>query len=134
MVEVIENNSRTEDREGLSKTTSSSLAGTYRIRVLLGTLFALVVADGIISHFIVAQGLGRELNPFLQTLVVQGSFLAIKVAGALLSAFILWRMYWKRPHISETITLCMVIVYTGIVYWNLFVFLIAQSQTIFLAI
>ena len=133
MVEAIVKKSKTEGVEGSSKTTVSSSTGTYRIRILLGTLFALVVADGLISNFLVAQGLGRELNPFLQTLVGQEDFslLLLKVAGALLSVFILWRTYGKRPQISATMALLLVIVYTGILYWNIFAFLITQAQTFF---
>ncbi|MFC2068836.1 DUF5658 family protein [Chloroflexota bacterium] len=126
MFNVINNDPKTNSVEGTIKTVSGSLVDTQRISGLLGTLFALVVADGIISNFLVAQGIGRELNPFLQTLVGQEAFLLLKVTGAVLSAFILLNIYWKRPHFARIITLCMVAVYTGIMYWNLFVFIIAQ--------
>ena len=70
--------------------------------------------------------LGTELNPFLQALVGQEHFLAIKVAGALISTIILWDIYRKRPQMALMSTLCIVVLYTGIVYWNLFTFFIAQ--------
>ena len=37
-------------------------------RVLLGTLFCLSVADGILTRFIVSEGLGSEGNPWLRNL------------------------------------------------------------------
>lgn len=111
----------------MSKTIVSSLAGTNRIRNLLATLFCLIAADGIISTYLVRQGLAQELNPFLKHLVAQDNFSLLKVAGALLSVFILWRLYKKRPYMSAVITLSTFIVYTGIVYWNLLVFGIAQA-------
>ena len=83
-------------------------------------MFALVVADGLITNFLMTHGLGREWNPFLQTLVGGEPFLLLKVGGAFLSALILWDIYKKRPQMAAISSLCVVVVYTGIVYWNLF--------------
>ena len=96
------------------------------MKYLLLTLIALVVSDGLISQFIVRHGLGREGNPFLQTFVSEGNFLLIKLAGALLCTLILWNMYKTRPRVALISTLSFVILYTGILYWNLGVFLIIQ--------
>ena len=96
------------------------------MKYLLLTLIALVVSDGLISQFIVRHGLGREGNPFLQTLVSEGNFLLIKLAGALLCTLILWNIYKTRPRVALISTLSFVILYTGILYWNLGVFLIIQ--------
>ena len=57
------------------KTTGSYGIETHGVRNLLGTLFALVVADGLISDFLISQGLGRELNPVLSAFMEQGTFL-----------------------------------------------------------
>ena len=110
----------------MPNTISSYLVETRSIRNLLVILFALVVADGVISNFLIAQGLGRELNPFLRILMVQGNFLMLKVVGAALSTFLLWNIYRNRPHISATVIVGLVIVYTGIVYWNVFAYFIAS--------
>ena len=96
-------------------------AGTRRMKCLLGALIALVVADGLISHFGVTQGLAREGNPFLQTLVGERSFLLIKVAGAFLGAFILWDIFKTRPKLALVSSYSFVGLYSGIVTWNLFV-------------
>ena len=108
------------------KTISTYFTGSRRMKYLLLTLIALVVSDGLISQFIVRHGLGREGNPFLQTFVSEGNFLLIKLAGALLCALILWNIYKTRPRVALISTLSFVILYTGILYWNLGVFLIIQ--------
>ena len=115
------------EKEGrLSKTGKGSFAQIRRIRCLLGTVFALVVADGLISSFLVTHGLRREWNPYLQTLVIDDNFLLIKVAGALLCTLILWDIYKKRPKMATISTLCIVVLYTGLLYWNLGVFFVGQ--------
>ena len=95
------------------------------MRYLLGTLIALVVSDGLISHFLVKRGLGREGNPLLETLVGEGNFLVIKVLGVLLCALILWDIYKHFPKLALISTSCFVVFYAAVVSWNLGVFLIA---------
>lgn len=91
---------------------------------LLGALIALVVSDGLLSNFLVRAGLGREGNPFLETLVGEGIFIVIKVFGVLLCALILWDIYKRRSKLAVITTLCFVVLYAGIVLWNLYVFFI----------
>jgi hypothetical protein len=94
------------------------------MKYVLVTLVGLVVADGIVSRFLVRYGLGREGNPFLQTLVGQNNFLLIKLLGALLCALILWDLYKRRPRIALTSSLLFVVLYTVVVYWNLGIYLV----------
>ena len=102
-------------------------AGIHRMRYPLGALIALVVSDGLISHFLISHGLGREANPLLQTWVGEKSFLVIKVVGVLLCALILWDIYKTRPKMALISSLCFVALYIGIVSWNLSVFFITQG-------
>jgi hypothetical protein len=104
-----------------AKAVKGYFAGDSRFKRLLGILIALVISDGVISYFGVSQGLAREGNPFLQTLVGEQNFLLIKVAGALLGAFILWDIHKTRPRMARISSYCFVGLYTGIVVWNLFV-------------
>jgi len=108
------------------KTFKSYFAGSYRIRILLGTLIALVISDGLITKFLMTHGLGLEWNPFLQSLVGEERFLVIKVAGALLAALALWDIYMRYPKLSLVTTSCFVMLYTVIVFWNLFAFCVSQ--------
>ena len=97
------------------------------MRYMLYTLFALIVADGILSNFLVIQKLGREWNPFLKNLVGSEQFLLIKACGALLVVVIMWEIYKKRPRMAIVSSLCFLVLYTGIIYWNSFVFLLAGT-------
>jgi len=95
------------------------------VRYLLYTLFGLIVADGLITQFLVTGGHGSEANPFLRAWVGQGWFLVIKVAGAFLATLLLWINYNKKPRAIYTITVAFLIFYMVIVFWNLFVCFLA---------
>ena len=90
-------------------------------RYALITLFGIVVADGLISQFLVTGGYGSEGNPFLMSLVGSGSFLAIKIAAAFLATSLLWIRYNTNPRLVNTVAVVALGFYTAIVYWNLFV-------------
>ena len=126
MFEVINNEIGEDEEKTLPKVIVNSFSPLRKIKYLLGVLFALVVADGILTNFLITEGLGREWNPFLQTLVGKESFLFIKIAGALLSILILWDVYKKWPRVAINSVICVVILYTGIVYWNILTFLVGQ--------
>lgn len=85
-------------------------------------MIALVVADGIISRFLVLRGFANEGNPFLRAWIDQDLFLSIKLAGAALAAIILWRVSTRFPHASFYITLFFVAGYTVLVLWSLLIF------------
>ncbi len=108
------------------KAVRSYFSGGHRIRLLLGALFALVVSDGLISKFLVSQRFGLEGNPFLQPWVGEDNFLIMKLAGALFAVLILWDIHKQNPRLSFVSASCFVMLYTGIVLWNLFAFFIAQ--------
>lgn len=95
------------------------------VRYTLLVLFGVIVADGLISQFLVTGGYGSEGNPFLMSLVGAESFLAIKVAGAFLATLLLWIKYNTSPRLVNAVAVTALAFYTGIVYWNLFVFLFA---------
>ena len=94
------------------------------MRYLLGTLVALIVADGLISVFLVRYGFGRESNPFLESFIGEPVFIVIKGLGALLCALILWDIYRQWPKLALIATSCFVVLYTGIVLWNVLVLFI----------
>jgi len=96
---------------------------SHTMRLTLYTLFGLIVADGLLTQFLVTNGHALELNPFLQAWVSQDSFLAIKVSGAFLATAFLWIRYNAKPKPVYIITVVFLAFYTGVVFWNLFVFL-----------
>ena len=93
------------------------------MRLMLYTLFALIVADGLITQFLVTNGHALEANPFLRAWVGQDLFLTIKVSGAFLATLLLWIKYNRYPKLVNIIVSVFLTLYTGIVFWNLFVFL-----------
>jgi hypothetical protein len=94
------------------------------IEYLLGTLLSLVVADGLISQFLIKSGIGQEGNPFLKALVAEGNFLIIKMCGAVVCVLILWNMARRVPRLVFIVSVSLVSVYTAILFWNLAVFFI----------
>jgi hypothetical protein len=108
------------------KKLTGYFTGSRRISYILGALVVLVISDGLISNYLIGRGLAWESNPFLQTLVGGGPFLLIKIVGVLVSALILWDIYRHWPKLGLISSLCFVGLYTGILFWNVCVFFIAQ--------
>jgi hypothetical protein len=100
------------------------------VRYTLYVLFGIIVADGLLSQFLVTGGYGVEANPLLAPLVGGESFLAIKISAAFLATLLLWIKYNTRPRLVYTITVVALGFYTTIVYWNLFVFVLTAYQPI----
>ena len=98
-----------------------------RIEYLLGTLLSLVVADGLITQFLIRSGLGREGNPLLKVLVTEGDFLIIKMCAAILCVLILWNIARRLPRLIFIFSTCIVGVYTALVLWNVAVFLVFRA-------
>ena len=97
------------------------------MRFMLYTLFCLIVADGLLTKFLVTNGHAIEVNPFLQAWVGQELFLAIKVSGAFLVTLLLWIKYNAKPKLIYIFTAVCLAFYTSIVFWNVSVFLTTQA-------
>ena len=108
------------------KVPNSFKVRSHTMRLVLYTLFGLIVADGVLTRFLVTGGHASEVNPFLQAWVGQNLFLAIKVSGAFLATLLLWTKYNAKPKLIYIITVVFLAFYTSIVLWNLFVFFITQ--------
>ncbi len=102
--------------------TTRRLNSNKIIKYLIGALAVLVVADGLVSHFLISHGLAREGNPLLVVLVGRWNFLAIKVVGAVVCSVILWDIYKSWPKLALISTSCFVSVYAVIVSWNVGIF------------
>jgi len=100
------------------------------VRYTLYVLFGIIVADGLISQFLVTGGYGSEANPLLMSWVGEESFLAIKISGAFLATLLLWIKYNANPRLVNTVAVVALGFYTTIVYWNLFVFLFMTYQPV----
>ena len=91
---------------------------------LLGVLVSFVVLDGVITELLLAHGLARESNPFLEPIVGEPMFMVLKSVGALLAAFILWDIYRHWPKLASIAAWALVSAYGIIVLWNASLFLI----------
>ena len=98
---------------------------THLVTHLILVLFSLVIADGLMSQFLISNGLGYESNPFLANMLLTTDFLAIKVGGAFLSAILLWVVSKRRPQLVLFTSVILVVFYTIILFWNIFVFSIS---------
>jgi hypothetical protein len=96
-----------------------------KIEYLLGTLLGLIVADGVISQFLIKEGLGQEANPFLRTIATSSDFLIIKMCGAVLCVIILWNIAKRSPKLILVFSSFVVAIYTAILFWNIAVFIIS---------
>jgi len=96
-----------------------------KVSYTLCALFGIIVADGLISQFLVTGGYGSEGNPLLMSWVGGEWFLALKIAAAFLVTLFLWIKYNASPRLVYTVAVVALGFYTIIVYWNLFVFLFA---------
>jgi len=95
-----------------------SPTGKNKMKILLGTLIGFIILDGVLTEFLLGNGLAREANPFLKPLVGDIGFMVLKVVGALLVAFILWDVYRRFPRVAAIATWAAVAGYGGIVLWN----------------
>ncbi len=117
------------NRSGKQGKLKSGRLLTIRIRragYLLCLLLGLVIADGLLSNFIVQMGVGKEGNPFIQSIVGQTSFISIKLLAALIGGLILWRVFSRHPKLGLVSIMFFVVLYTAILWWNLAIFFIAQ--------
>ena len=105
----------------------SYFSGDRKIELLVVTLACLVVADGILTEFLVTRGLGFEANPFLAIWISNDSFLIIKLVGGVLAALMLWDLHRRHFKTTFLVSLCLVIAYTVIVFWNLFSLLLTLA-------
>jgi hypothetical protein len=95
--------------------------GSYQIRILIGALFAAIVADGIITRYLIHNGFAQEGNPFMVYWVVEDKLLSVKILGGLLAALYLWSVYRRFPKLSIIFTSIFLTGYLLIVCWNLLI-------------
>jgi hypothetical protein len=92
---------------------------TYSIRILLGALVATIVADGIITQYLIAMGFAHEGNPFLHFWIQEDTFLIVKLLGGLLAAIYLWNIYRRHSKLAIVCSSMFLTLYTFIIFWNL---------------
>jgi hypothetical protein len=106
-----------------TRSLTDYFAGSRRIMIILGALFAAIVADGIITKFLVLNGFATEGNPFLGDWVIDDKFFTLKIFGALLALCYLWSIYRRHPRLSIGFSAILLAVYTFIVLRNVLILL-----------
>jgi len=109
----------------LSRRVKSYFADSYQIRILLAALIAVVVADGVITKFLVHNGFAKEGNPFLYLWVHNDAFLVLKLLGGLIAAMYLWGIYKRNKKLSLGFSSVFLTGYTFIIFWNVFIVVLA---------
>jgi hypothetical protein len=103
------------------------MLSSVRFRYALLLLVSLILADGIITEYVTYYGLAWESNPILRGLLPTGHFMLVKIVGSLMVVLLLGSIYRQQPKIATTATWLFVLVYTGIVYWNISGLLLVSS-------
>lgn len=88
------------------------------MKVLLAIMVQFEVWDGLITSYFVGRGLAKEGNPLMASLVEDGSFIWVKVVGALLCIPALWFIYKRFPKVGISAAAIVVLFYVAIVFWN----------------
>ena len=107
----------------VTKTQPLDRSQRRNLMILWGSLFGLVVADGVITEYLVTDRFGYEWNPFLAVVVGNNDFLILKAFGAVLVILILRNVAKRNYRVSLGASFSCVLLYTGIIFWNLIAFL-----------
>jgi hypothetical protein len=91
---------------------------SYRFYLLLAGLVILVVADGLITGYLVNNGIAAEGNLLLRHWAGEWYFPVIKGLGALLCGLLIWDIYRRWPKLATVSSTLFVIGYGAIVSWN----------------
>ena len=97
-----------------------------RLYYLLAAFMLFQIGDGVLTHFLVTGGIGKEGNPFLVALVGESTFFALKIAGAVLCGLILWDVSRRYPKVAFIATCCCTFFGAAIVVWNASLFMWAH--------
>jgi hypothetical protein len=112
---------------GVTSPVAISVTNSRNQRLLLGALFSLSVADGVVTRFIITEGLGSEGNSWLALLASSDALIAVKIVATLLAIILLWILHYRKPKLVLNVTIALVCWYTLVVFWNLFI-VIAGSR------
>ncbi|GEM_PF-2039601 len=89
------------------------------LQLLWGALFALILADGLITEFAVNNDVGYEANPLLADMLGSHKFFFFKLLGAVLVILFLRNISKKHYRVGLISSYIAVILYIIVVFWNL---------------
>ena len=95
------------------------LLQSLRFPFVLMLLAGLMLADGLITEYLVNFGITSEGNPFMRGALAGSYFMPVKIIGAWLSALILASIYQHNPKLAAGVAWVFVGIYTVTIYWNI---------------
>lgn len=84
----------------------------------------MVVADGVLTNILIQKGIASEGNPLLVDIAGEAALIVLKVAGVFLASLIILNISRRYPRTAFWTASIFLLVYTGIVTWNLYLLLI----------
>lgn len=103
------------------------LSSRRAVRWVLVAFVLLVIADGFLTNLLIQRGIAHEWNPFLVLLAGRGALLVAKIIGAIVCALLLWDVYSHWPRLGFISSYISLLVYFGIVLWNLSLYLATHA-------
>lgn len=89
------------------------------LQLLWAALFALILADGLITEFAVNNDVGYEANPLLADMLGSHKFFLFKLLGSVLVILFLRNISKKHYKVGLISSYIAVILYIIVVFWNL---------------
>ena len=90
-------------------------------------LFIFVVADGLITNYLVNNNLAREANYLLSDFAGTSSLIVMKIVGGLVVILIMWHISKKRYTVAKVASSLFVVSYGLIVSWNILCSLLSTN-------
>jgi hypothetical protein len=89
---------------------------SYIIYIVLATL---VIADGVITNYLINSGLAYESNGFISSYAGTNKLLLLKIVGVISAILILYKISLKHKKLAQYTTLSFSVIYGLIVIWNI---------------
>jgi uncharacterized membrane protein len=89
------------------------------MKIILIILAGFEIFDGFLTHLLVGNGMVREGNKLIETIVYEGNFLLLKIIGAFISIMALWYVYRRFPQVALATASCIVVFYSAVLLWNI---------------
>jgi hypothetical protein len=115
----------TEDKtQGNTTTDTRPTArwGHLEVKYLCYLLIILTIADAWLTNLLINIGMAVEGNPLLIGIAGEPRFLIFKISGVLLATIFLWDLHRRFPKLAVLTAFAFVMIYGGIVSWNLHLF------------
>ena len=96
----------------------------YTMKYLLLSLCGFEISDGLFTDSLVGHGLVTEANSLMEPVIMAGNFLLLKVAGAIICSWLLWKVYKHFPRLAIVTASTVVTFYGAVMLWNLGVYFI----------